>query len=96
MFLRMHSKAFINCRQAIPSSASLVVNDENMVTETCNTLGSDDVQVEKNSTMLQLVIILNCSHLPSNGSVYTGYLLLENIGGSYVLPGIQFGRYIHI
>ena len=91
-FIYIYTKAGINCGQAIPSLASLVVTDENMVSATCNTLASDDIKVEMNITMLALVITFNCSYLPSTGLTYSGHLVLENIGGSYVLPGIEFGR----
>ena len=86
-----HAQAGISCGQAIPSSAFLVVNDEEMTLDTCN-MTSDDIQVEKNLNMLTLVITLNCSLLPTTGSIYVGYLDLVNVGGSYMLPGIQFGK----
>ena len=73
-----------------------MVNDEKMMSKTCYTTTSDDIQVEKNLSMLALVMTLNCSHLSMTGSIYIGYLDLVNIGGSYVLPGIEFGKFVSI
>ena len=86
-----------NCTQAIPSSVSLVLYDDNkLLAEVCNVSDSDHIEEDKNSTALTLLITLKCSFLSGYGSLYTGDLVLKNIGGTSTLPGISLGRHSSI
>ena len=86
-----------DCEQAIPSSAFLVLNDENEDTmlpvEVCNASDSNHIQLNENSTTLTLLITLKCSSFFGYGSQYSGDLVLNNIGGTSTIPGVTFGEH---
>ena len=82
-----------DCAQAIPSSVSVVLNDDDMLpAEVCNASDSDHIRVVENVTTLTLLVTLKCSYLLGYGSEHTGNLVLKTFGGASVMPGFQFGK----
>ena len=93
-FMHILMQAGNICVQAVPTSVSLVLNEDAILPEeVCHISDSNHIKVNDSSTTLTLLINLRCSPLLSYSSTHTGNLVLSTIGGTSIISGIEFSKY---